>query len=107
MLAAIQSDATKRTPEQKSLVEQAYLFGTAWDVAGFHRPTRTLQRQILECRGGRAWQQVSCRRKPMESRVRPRGNWQDESGEIVTPNPPHFLPGATPGRLGSQAAEPA
>src|SRR5262249_43247557 len=29
-------------------------------------------------------------------RVLPRGNWQDESGAVVEPNVPHFLPGYQP-----------
>ena len=29
---------------------------------------------------------------PREMRVLPRGNWMDMTGEIVTPNVPHFLP---------------
>ena len=29
---------------------------------------------------------------PREMRVLPRGNWMDDSGEVVTPNVPHFLP---------------
>ncbi|MDE0866838.1 MAG: PSD1 and planctomycete cytochrome C domain-containing protein [Rubripirellula sp.] len=29
---------------------------------------------------------------PREMRVLPRGNWMDQSGEVVTPNVPHFLP---------------
>ena len=29
---------------------------------------------------------------PREMRVLPRGNWMDTSGEVVTPNVPHFLP---------------
>ncbi len=32
------------------------------------------------------------RREPLVTRVLPRGNWQDESGEIVLPAVPHFLP---------------
>ena len=31
--------------------------------------------------------------EPREVRVLARGNWMDESGEIVQPNTPHFLPG--------------
>jgi mono/diheme cytochrome c family protein len=30
--------------------------------------------------------------EPREMRVLPRGNWMDNSGEVVTPNVPHFLP---------------
>ena len=29
---------------------------------------------------------------PAPVRVLPRGNWQDDSGEVVAPAPPHFLP---------------
>ena len=32
------------------------------------------------------------REQPAITRVLPRGNWQDESGEIVQPTTPHFLP---------------
>jgi hypothetical protein len=31
-------------------------------------------------------------REPLVTRVLPRGNWQDESGDIVQPGVPHFLP---------------
>ena len=30
--------------------------------------------------------------EPLVTRVLPRGNWQDESGEVVEPAVPHFLP---------------
>ncbi|MEM1069481.1 MAG: DUF1553 domain-containing protein, partial [Planctomycetota bacterium] len=30
--------------------------------------------------------------QPREMRVLPRGNWMDQSGEVVSPNVPHFLP---------------
>lgn len=36
---------------------------------------------------------VSVSAEPREMRVLPRGNWMDDSGEIVTPATPHFLPG--------------
>jgi len=35
---------------------------------------------------------VSEAREPLVTRVLPRGNWQDESGDIVQPEVPHFLP---------------
>jgi hypothetical protein len=35
---------------------------------------------------------VSQAREPLVTRVLARGNWQDESGEIVQPEVPHFLP---------------
>lgn len=57
------------------------------------RERKRLQREWLECRGGRAPTLVTEPWKPMLTRVLPRGNWQDESGEIVEPGPPSFLLG--------------
>ena len=33
---------------------------------------------------------------PRETRIRPRGNWMDDSGPVVQPDVPHFLPGLPP-----------
>ena len=55
------------------------------------RERQKLQRELLECRDGRASTLVTVSWKPLVTRVLPRGNWQDESGEIVDPNVPHFL----------------
>jgi hypothetical protein len=52
-----------------------------------------LAREIAECAGGKAWTMVTeAVRQPAAMRVLPRGNWLDESGEIVEPQVPHFLP---------------
>ena len=53
---------------------------------------KKLQRSILECRGGKSPTLVTVSWKPDITRVLPRGNWQSDSGEIVEPQPPHFLP---------------
>ena len=53
---------------------------------------KKLQRSILECREGKSPTLVTVSWKPGITRVLPRGNWQNESGEIVEPQPPHFLP---------------
>jgi hypothetical protein len=50
-------------------------------------------REILECNGGRASAMITVATAPRTTRVLPRGNWQDESGEIVRPAPPRFLAG--------------
>jgi molybdenum cofactor biosynthesis enzyme MoaA len=34
--------------------------------------------------------QVTVAQKPITTRVLPRGNWQDETGEVVEPATPHF-----------------
>jgi hypothetical protein len=79
------------TPAQIRLVSETYLLSTHSDanaVAGL----RKAQNQIRECRHGRAPVMVAQAREPLITRVLPRGNWQDESGEIVQPGVPHFLP---------------
>lgn len=68
-----------------------YLWSTAWDTEAFSVAKR-LQKEILECREGRSWTMVTeAVAEPMTMRVLPRGNWQDEKGEIVQPAVPHFL----------------
>jgi mono/diheme cytochrome c family protein len=68
-----------------------YLFSTGWDTNAFVR-IKALERQVRECRNGRGFVMVTEKREPMTIRVLPRGNWQDETGEIVQPATPHFLP---------------
>ena len=53
-----------------------------------------LERQIVECRDGQSPVQVSQSIEPIVTRILPRGNWQDESGDIVSPHVPTFLPQA-------------
>jgi hypothetical protein len=51
-------------------------------------------REIAACRDGKAFTIVTVATMPAVTRVLARGNWQDESGEIVSPSPPRFLSGA-------------
>src|SRR5262249_2657158 len=53
---------------------------------------RKLESDIRECRGGKSFTQVSVACAPLVMRVLRRGNWQDETGEVVQPEVPHFLP---------------
>ncbi|MEQ1905990.1 MAG: PSD1 and planctomycete cytochrome C domain-containing protein [Pirellulaceae bacterium] len=56
---------------------------------------REIERAIHECRNGQSPVQVSESHTPLVTRILPRGNWQDESGEVVLPATPHFLPQGT------------
>jgi len=76
---------------EQQLVNRTYLLSTQWDPESVAE-IRKLDNEIRQCRNGRAFTMVSAAREPAITRVLPRGNWQDESGEIVQPNPPHFLP---------------
>jgi hypothetical protein len=61
----------------------AQLLGRARELAG----------EVRACRHGRVPTVVTvARREPRLTRVLPRGNWQNETGEIVQPAAPHFLP---------------
>jgi mono/diheme cytochrome c family protein len=78
---------------------RAYLFGTAWNADAFAE-AKKLEADIIGCRQGITPVLVTEAWNPVTTRVLPRGNWQDESGPVVTPAVPHFLPGyqANPGK---------
>lgn len=67
-----------------------WLASTAADPEAFAK-LKELDREIAECRGGKAMTTVTEAWNPTTVRVLPRGNWQDESGEVVKPAAPHFL----------------
>src|SRR4029434_828067 len=45
-----------------------------------------------QCHNGKTHTMITVSTRPLVMRVLPRGNWQNETGEIVQPAPPHFLP---------------
>ncbi len=73
--------------------DEAELFerSTAADAGAFAQYVK-LHQAMAECRGGQAYTMVTQAVPPLTVRVLPRGNWQDESGEVVEPAVPHFLP---------------
>src|SRR5690606_20519857 len=75
--------------------EELYFVATAADPDVFARYVE-LHRQLKECRDGKAWTMVTVATEPTPVRVLPRGNWLDESGPVVVPSAPHFLPGTEP-----------
>jgi hypothetical protein len=81
----------RRTREQRAMLNRAFLFGTHWDTNAM-ATLRRLETEIRLCRGGKAFTMVSASREPAVTRILARGNWQDETGEIVQPEVPHFLP---------------
>jgi len=56
-------------------------------------PAKSTIAAIREARDGKAWSMVTQAMKPLPVRVLTRGNWQDESGQLVLPATPSFLPG--------------
>ncbi len=49
------------------------------------------RKEILLCRDGWTPTMVTQATEPMEIRVLPRGDWQDDSGEVVLPETPAFM----------------
>ena len=89
--AAIQADSARRTTAQSELLAQAWLLSTAADTAAFEKQ-HALAAKIRETRNGRAHSLITQAAEPITVRVLPRGNWQDETGPIVLPSTPSFLP---------------
>ncbi|MDB6133653.1 MAG: Protein of unknown function (DUF1553)/Protein of unknown function (DUF1549)/Planctomycete [Verrucomicrobiales bacterium] len=78
-----------------SLVNEAWLSGTAADAAAYDR-YQALAALGREYRDGRTMTLVTQAMQPLTVRVLPRGNWQDETGPVAPPATPHFLPGPKP-----------
>ena len=91
VMAALRAEPEMLSAAQRDLLASTWLFSTAWDKAAFDRQQRLLAR-IRETREGRAWSLITQAAEPLTVRVLPRGNWQDESGPIVLPATPSFLP---------------
>jgi hypothetical protein len=89
---ALAAPADQRTPAQQRLLADAWLLSTAADRAAYDR-AKELAAAVRETRNGRAWSMVTQATEPLTIRVLPRGNWQDESGPVVLPSTPSFLPG--------------
>jgi hypothetical protein len=86
--------ALQREDSADAGVRMAWLRSTGADAAAFQQLT-ALEHEIAECRGGRAKVLVTEAVTPQPTRVLPRGNWQDESGDLLAPAAPHFLPQPT------------
>jgi len=72
------------------LLDNTYLLSSSATKADLTEVRKVLN-AIRECRSGLAWTLVTEPREPLPIRVLPRGNWQNENGEVVKPLVPHFL----------------
>ncbi len=82
---------SKSGASARALVNETYLLSAAPESSAFD-DFKKLDEEILACRGGKSPTVVTVAWKPVKTRVLPRGNWQDETGEVVQPATPHFLP---------------
>lgn len=92
-LGALGKNAGERSAEEKARLSEVYLCSTAADRGAFDRAHQlaAAERALF---GGRTWTMVTeAAAEPLTVRVLPRGNWQDETGPVVLPATPSFLPG--------------
>ena len=82
---------SERSAEQQSTVA-AYWRSVAPELAGEREALARLEqeRAALDASIPRTLATISI--EPRTVRILPRGNWMDESGEVVEPTTPHFLP---------------
>ena len=92
-LAAVLTPSTARSPDQALRVARMFLLSSGHDAAAAAR-MHELAARIRGLFDGRTWTMVTQRRaEPIPVRLLPRGNWQDETGPLVLPSTPSFLPG--------------
>ncbi len=91
-LAVLTTPASARPPEQARQATEIFLLSTAHDRAAYDQ-ARALVAKVRELFDGRAWTMVTqAAAQPLPVRVLARGNWQDETGPVVLPATPSFLP---------------
>jgi hypothetical protein len=76
-------------------VAEVFLLSTSADPE-VRAQAQHLLAEIAATRDGRAPTLVTVAQTPRPTRILPRGNWQDETGELVAPDVPHFLPPLDP-----------
>jgi hypothetical protein len=91
-MRAVRAALGKDSAEAKILVAETYLASTGFDNEALAAYKITFTK-LLECRNGKAWTMVTKSIEPMTIRVLARGNWMDDSGAVVSPASPAFLPG--------------
>ena len=98
---ALAANPAQRTVPQRERLAELYLLaeGSSDPIWNSVKPVCV---KLAECNNGKTYSMVTKAMPPLVTRVLPRGNWQDQSGPIVDPAVPHFLPrqaGAKEGRL--------
>lgn len=90
---AIPSPATSPAELLTSEALAASFLSSTNETPPIQQQLQKLHHDLLACRSGKAYTLVSqAVANPLTVRVLHRGNWMDETGEMVTPQTPHFLP---------------
>lgn len=90
VIAAIQVDRAVRTTSQSERIAAEYRRITP-ALDGIRNQMADLRKQKTEIEAGIPYSLTTVSTLPRTTRVLPRGNWMDDSGEIVEPMIPTFL----------------
>ena len=90
VIAAIQVDVAVRTTSQREQIAGEYRRITP-ALDGIRNQIANLQKQKTELEAQIPYSLTTVSAQPRTTRVLPRGNWMDDSGEIVEPMIPAFL----------------
>ena len=88
--ASLTINAEERNESQKEVIEKYYL-SISPVMAELRKKISILQKEKSDMQKNLPKTLVSISTKPREMKVLPRGNWLDDSGEIVKPAIPEFL----------------
>jgi hypothetical protein len=80
-----------RTSRQLEQLQELYALAKGSGTPAWVK-VRPLCLAILDCHNGKTYTMVTKAMPPLVTRVLPRGNWQDQSGPVVEPAVPRFLP---------------
>jgi hypothetical protein len=89
--AALGASFGQRSACQCEELDELYVMAGGARSPGWDE-VKSLCRKMPECRNGQAFTMITRAMPPLLTRVLPRGNWQDQSGPVVEPALPHFLP---------------
>lgn len=92
VVEALELEAAARSPEQSQLLERRFLAG-APELAEKRSALAELRQAKVEFVQNIPTTLMTESQTPRVTRVLPRGNWMDDSGEVVVPGPPEFLAG--------------
>ena len=94
--AALRTAAAERTAEQQQLLAEHYR-DTASELVPWKKKLADAEKELQDYEAGiRTMLVTETLDQPRLTRILPRGNWLDESGEVVQPAVPQFLSHSNP-----------
>ncbi|WP_404310435.1 DUF1553 domain-containing protein [Neorhodopirellula lusitana] len=94
LVQALEKDPGQRDARDQATLVSAFHLSTQ-PINGQHKDVKRFREKMQDCHSALALtlvtQSIPEEKIPV-SRVLPRGNWQDETGELAPPAFPHFLP---------------